>query len=167
MKRFICAFLVLLPCLMFTGCKGKPPAFKMDLTGVVVESTTNITTNFTIGTFNVAENYFAPDASVKYGVLSKYVHTDAYNWLTQKVIKAVSKNYPNGALYDISAKGYIEWHGVKLSFDEHWNNKGSLALNSSSLDKSAPIIYLPKEKRCCAQAKCKSDYKARFDYVGY
>ena len=121
MKKLI---LIAFSCLalMLTGCKDKSPEFKLDLTGTVVETTTHITTDFKVATTNVVNTYFATGETAAYPQLTKAEYPDAYQWLKTKVIKSVTKNFPNGALYDITAIGYVEWHGVKLSINEHWEN---------------------------------------------
>ena len=117
MKKLI---LIAISCLalMLTGCKSEP-AFKLDLTGTVVETTTHITTDFKVATTNVVNTYFETGVNA---TLVKEVYPDAYQWLKTKVVKSVTKNFPNGALYDITVVGYVEWHGVKLSINEHWEN---------------------------------------------
>lgn len=161
MKRFLFMFLVV-PLLLLAGCKDKSPEFKLDLTGTVVETTTHITTDFKVATTNVANTYFEYGA-LAFPRLTQVRYPDAYKWVKDKALSNVS----NGALYDITAIGYVEWYGVKLSVDEHWCNKNALALNSANVDYATPFIYLPQQKRYFANYVCKSEYKARFDYVGY
>lgn len=117
MKKLI---LIAFSCLalMLTGCKDKSPEFKLDLSGTVVETTTHITTDFKVATTNVVNTYFATGETAAYPQLTKAEYPDAYEWVKDKALA----NVPNGALYDITANGYVEWYGVKLSVDEHWKN---------------------------------------------
>lgn len=117
MKTLIC---IAISCLafMFIGCKGDSPEFQLDLTGTVVETTTHITTDFKVATTNVVNTYFATGETAAYPQLTKAEYPDAYDWVKDKALA----NVPNGALYDITANGYVEWYGVKLSIDEHWKN---------------------------------------------
>lgn len=101
---------------MLTGCKEKAPEYQLDLTGTVIEQTTNITTHFKVATRNVDNLYFRINTT--YPKLVEKEYPDAYEWVREKTFA----NVPNGAVYDIVVTGYIEWHGIKLSIDEHWKN---------------------------------------------
>lgn len=117
MKKFI---LIAFSCLalMLTGCKDKEPEFQLDLTGTVVETTKHITTDFKVATRNVVDVYFDTYELTAYPRLIQEKYPEAYKWVKDKALSKI----PNGALYEITAKGYIEWYGVKLSVDEHWKN---------------------------------------------
>lgn len=135
MKRFIFAFLCAL-CLCFvTGCKSSPPEFNLGLTGNVVETTTHIATDFKVATTNVINSYFSADETAVYPKLTKAEYPDAYGWVYEKAVStaasftnqknkgASGKSYSvNGAIYEITVIGYVEWNGIKLSVDEHWKS---------------------------------------------
>lgn len=163
MKKFL--FLLFsfgLMALMLTGCKESPPEFQLEFIGNVVEAKTHTTTDFKVATTNVESNYFAAGEVLAYPKLTQAAYPDAYAWVKDKAFAGV----PNGATYDISVTGYIEWLGVKLTIDEHWNNN-TLALNYVIFEPQTPITILPYQKRLFAHCDYTNFRVFNFDYVGY
>lgn len=148
--------------LMLAGCKDNPPQFQLEIDGNVAEMQTSITTDFQIATTNVVVTYFATGERAFYPTLTQAEFPDAYNWVKDKAFA----NVPNGAQYDITVTGYIEWYGVKLAVNEHWKNNDSLAFYSW-VNLKTPVVYLPPEKRLFAHSDCATYYIPRFDFVGY
>ena len=146
--------------LMLAGCKDNPPQFQLEIDGNVVEMQTSIKTDFQIATTNVVVTYFAVGECP---TLTQSEFPDAYNWVKDKAFA----NVPNGAQYDITVTGYIEWCGVKLAVNEHWKNNDSLAFNSIGTNLETPVVYLPHKKRLFANSDCTPYYIPRFDFVGY
>lgn len=160
-KHFFLVFAFL--ALMLAGCKDNPPQFQLEIDGNVVETQTSITTDFQIATTNVVVSYFAVGEWASYPTLTQAEFPDAYNWVKDKAFS----NVPNGAQYDITVTGYIEWYGVKLAVNEHWENNDSWALNSIGTNLTTPVVYLPHKKLLFANSDCATYYIPRFDFVGY
>lgn len=104
--------------MLLTGCKDNVPNFQLDISGTVAEAKTNITTEFKVATTNVMVYHFANYDTQAFPVLTQKAFPDAYQWVKSRALA----NVPNGAKYDITVAGYVEWFGVKLSIDEHWKN---------------------------------------------
>lgn len=125
MKKII-AFLALAACMLMASCQKEIPAFDMDVGGAVIETTTNISATFDVATANVSDGYFTSYEIGEYDLLTAAKCKPAYRWLIKNVKKPILSKYDYSAKYDIYVKGYIQWHGLKFTVDEHWNNSDKL-----------------------------------------
>lgn len=127
MKRILTAMLCIAMLALTTACDKSPAfEFRMNLSGSITEATTNISTDLAINAANVtdslafcnAENYALP-LNIKAG-------RRANHYLDEFVNQRILKNLNNGALYDISADGYITEKTTGLTFKKRWTNKSDI-----------------------------------------
>lgn len=152
MKRFLTAMLCIAMLALTTACDKSPEfEFKMDLSGSVTEATTNISADLAISAANVAdslafcnvENYAQP-LSIKAG-------RRANHYLDEFVNQRILKNLNNGALYDISADGYIteKTTGLTFKIKKRWTNKSDIPDKLVATNSANTALTTYTTLHCC------------------
>lgn len=152
MKRFLTAMLCIAMLALTTACDKSPEfEFKMDLSGSVTEATTNISADLAISAANVADSLAFCNAEKYAQPLSIKAGRRANHYLDEFVNQRILKNLNNGALYDISADGYIteKTTGLTFKIKKRWTNKSDIPDKLVATNSANTALTTYTTLHCC------------------